>query len=222
MNELEVKKIKQEIVTSQQQALSLKVIDNITYTQAGELLSAHKSLKKRIEEYFSGVDGKSGMKPKAYATWKQICADEATEIAKLEPAIKYLNSEMVKWNLEQERIRKIQEEYLRAAALKREEEDRLDAALRAEEQGDREEAEAILEEPVFVPPPIVESSTPRIAGLAMKDNWDFEVVNELIIPRNYLKIDEIKIRGVARAMKNATNIPGIKAINRTKMSGVRK
>jgi len=95
-------------------------------------------------------------------------------------------------------------------------------ALEAEQAGQKEEAIAILEEEQYVPPPIIESSIPKISGQTMRDNWDFEVLNGNLIPRNYLKINEIKIRGVVRAMKEATNIPGIKAINRAKISGTRR
>jgi len=51
-------------------------------------------------------------------------------------------------------------------------------------------------------------------GVNLRDNWTFEIVDESLIPREYLIPDEVKIRKVVVALKDKTNIPGVKAINR--------
>jgi len=54
----------------------------------------------------------------------------------------------------------------------------------------------------------------KAQGVTLRDNWSFEIVDESLIPREFLKPDEVKIRSVVIAQKDKTNIPGIKAVNR--------
>jgi len=210
------KEIESNIVKSTEQTMALKVIDNITYAEAGDFLISLKALEKKIKGYFGKI------KKKAYDSWKEICTLENEELDKLKPATAHLNRQMVTFNLAEGKKRKKEEDRLRREAKKKAEEEWLATAIEAEKSGNKEEAEEILEEPVFVPPPMVESFTPKIRGLAMKDNWDFEIVDIKKIPRNYFKIDEVKIRGVVKALKSSTDIPGIKVVNRKKISGVRQ
>ena len=54
----------------------------------------------------------------------------------------------------------------------------------------------------------------KAEGVSLRENWTFEIVDESLIPREYLIPDEVKIRKVVVALKDKTNIPGVKAINR--------
>ena len=51
---------------------------------------------------------------------------------------------------------------MREVARKQEEERRLAEALEAEKEGNVEEAQAILEEEMFVPPPVVKVDVPKV------------------------------------------------------------
>lgn len=51
-----------------------------------------------------------------------------------------------------------------------------------------------------------------IGTVGFTEHWSFEIVDEALIPREYLSIDTTKIGQVVRAMKADTNIPGIKVI----------
>ena len=46
-------------------------------------------------------------------------------------------------------------------------------------------------------------------GRALVQTWTFTVVDEAKVPREYLILDEVKIRKVVQALKDKTNIPGI-------------
>jgi hypothetical protein len=210
------KKIANEITKVHIVATSIIVKDNDSYAYAGDMLVTIKKVKKNIEEYFRPL------KAAAHAAWKQICNRENEEIEKLTPALKHLDMQMTAYNIEQEKIRKAEEERLRREAEKAEQEARLQAAIEAEKAGQKEEAEAILEEPVFVPPPIVDKTVPKQAGLAMTTNWEAKIIDEHLIPRQYLMPDMVKINQVVRALKDKTNIPGIMAIPRNSMRGVRR
>jgi len=212
---LEVKEIEQEIVAVESIATALQVTDNTSYLQAGDILTGFKGLEKKIKEYFKPL------KESAHKAWKVVCDRENQEIEKLQPGLKYLNLQMTTWNITQERIRKEKEEILRQEALKQEEEERLQAALQAEKEGNKAEAEAILEEPVFIPTPIVQKEVPKSEGLTMTTTWKWRIFKEILIPREYLCVDEIKINGVVRALKDKTNINGIEVYPEQSMRRVR-
>lgn len=94
-----------------------------------------------------------------------------------------------------------------AAALEREATATGDVALLAE-------AEALLVEPVTVAPVPVEPPTPKVEGVSYREVWEFEIVNEALIPREYLVPDLKRIGGVIRAMKGSAQIPGVRAYSR--------
>lgn len=59
--------------------------------------------------------------------------------------------------------------------------------------------------------PIVDSAPTKVSGISSRQNWKFEITDASLIPREYLMPDEKKISGVVKAMKDATNISGIRA-----------
>jgi len=112
------------------------------------------------------------------------------------------------------------------ATLKRIEEEReklrLQAAenqKRVEEATDKAIDEAAKAEAALVPAPIVPEA-PKTEGLAMRNNWCFEVVDPMAIPRKYLTIDTVTIGKVVRVLKDQASIPGIRVFNHPTMSGI--
>ncbi len=55
-----------------------------------------------------------------------------------------------------------------------------------------------------------QSSKPKVEGVAVSENWQYEIVDEGAIPREYLIPDEKKIRSAVKAMKGMTKIPGVR------------
>lgn len=47
-------------------------------------------------------------------------------------------------------------------------------------------------------------------ALVVQETWRFEITDESLLPREYFSPDEKKIGAVVRAMKTATNIPGVR------------
>lgn len=146
------------------------------------------------------------------------------------------------WEAEQEKIR-VQQEALRVAR-EAEEKARREAAeaearaararneesrKKAQEEADRirREAEAkqqrILEEAAAKESKLVEEQraiapaapAPTTKGISTRQDWDFEIMNAAAIPREYLIVDEVKVRQIVRAMKGETNIPGIRVFPKT-------
>ncbi len=199
-----------------QQALCLKVVDNKTYAQAGAMLKAHAEMKKTIETFFKPH------KDNAWKAHKALCTAETDELTKLKPALKYLGHEMLAYEREQEKIRLAEEERLRGEARKEAEDQQMKDALEAEKEGNKEEAEAILNEEPHVPTPIVAPSTPKIAGLGTVTNWKFRIVDESKIPHRFMTPDLVKIGGIVRSMKAMCNIEGVEAYPDIKKKGVRQ
>lgn len=218
-------KIENNLVEINNQALTLKITDNGTYSQAGTVLLAYKDLEKQIKNYFKPI------KETAHKTWKQICDKENTELEKLKEGINHLSIEMANWNVEQEKIRKAEEERLHQEALKREEEERLQAAIQADTEGNKEEAQAILNEPVFVPPPIVPKSVPKQEGLAMRETWTFRVVDvkalvkavaDGSVPLMAVMPNTTFLGQQARALKGTAKYNGVEFYSEKSMVGVRR
>lgn len=55
---------------------------------------------------------------------------------------------------------------------------------------------------------------PKPAGIAEREDWGFEVVDEQQIPREFWILDESKLNALARSQKDAFNVPGVRAVKR--------
>ena len=218
METIETKEIEKELIKVEINAIALQVTDNETYAQAGTLLIGYKELGKTIKNYFKPL------KENAHKAWEVICDREKEELNKLQPGIQHLNKQMVTYNIEQEQIRKAEEDRLRDEAEKAERERRLGLALKAVEAGEEEEAKAILEEPGFIPPPIVEKTVPKQVGLAMVTIYKWRLVDINKVPKPYLqlRVNEAAVNQTVKALKAQTNIPGIEVYSEQSMRGVRK
>ena len=218
METIETKEIEKELIKVEINAIALQVTDNETYAQAGTLLIGYKELGKTIKDYFKPL------KENTHKAWEVICDREKEELNKLQPGIQHLNKQMVTYNIEQEQIRKAEEDRLRDEAEKAERERRLGLALKAVEAGEEEEAKAILEEPGFIPPPIVEKTVPKQAGLTMVTIYKWRLVDINKVPKPYLqlRVNEAAVNQTVKALKAQTNIPGIEVYSEQSMRGVRK
>ncbi len=206
-----------------QQALCLKVVDNKTYAQAGSMRNMHTEMKKTIKAWFKEhIEKAHESKEKAIESWRSLRKAETDEMDKMSPAVQHLDKEMLAWEKEEEKIRLAEEERLREIARKEAEDQQMKDALEAEKEGNKEEAEAILNEEPHVPTPIVEKTTPKIAGLGTVTNWKFRIVDESKIPHRFMTPDLVKIGGIVRAMKSKCNIEGVEAYPKTEKRGTRQ
>jgi len=199
----ETQTVEQRALTVPEQARAIKVVDAMSYTKAGEILITIKGLRKEIDETFDPII------KKAHEAHKEAIDQKKKVDAPLVEAENIIKPALATYDREQERLRKAEEERQREIARKAEEERRLQEALQAEKEGKREEAQAIIEEPVYVPPVVIERTTPKVSGISMQKVWKFRVVDQAQIPREYMVPDLVKIGGVARATKGSIQIPGV-------------
>lgn len=203
------------------QALAVKVESNEQRVAAAEMGKAIAAMEKEVSATFDPIVDA------AHKAHKVAVAKRAEVLEPLQRAKRFLAGCIGGYDQQQERMRQAEEERLRreqrereaqeAARLRKEAEDRqLAEAQAAAEIGDAEMAEAIISAPTVVemPPPapvIVPSRVQAVAGASTRTTWKFRIVNASLVPREYLAVDEVKIGGVVRAMKGATNIPGVEA-----------
>ena len=84
----------------------------------------------------------------------------------------------------------------------------LEEAVALEAAGDQETAQVVLEAaPTLAIRPI---PTYRPEGVSKQESWNFEITNVNLIPREYLIPDQQKIGAVVRALKDRTEIPGVR------------
>jgi hypothetical protein len=206
-----------------------KILTTEQYELAGQIGVEMATRIAEVTREFDGSDKEPGPCKRAYAAWKSITALRDKILKPLEAAKATAGQLMLAYSREQEAKRKAEEDRLRKEAedaerarLKKEAEDAaLAEAQRLQDQGNTAEAEAVLSAPVvvdtsavYVPPVVVQSSTPTVQNAGARENWDFEIVDVNLIPREFMVPDEKSIRGVVKARKSLTNISGIRAYDK--------
>lgn len=83
-------------------------------------------------------------------------------------------------------------------------------ADRAEASGKVEKAGDLRELAATTVAPVVRLEAAKVKGVSIKANWQFEVTDPSLIPREFLMVDEKKIGQVVKAMKDSTSIPGVR------------
>lgn len=200
------------------QAKLVKVIDSETYKAAGFIWKSLKDMMKEVDVAWD----------KNIKLWheghKNALADKAKYYQPLDMASRTVKKLMSDYDQAQERIRKAEEKRLADIAQKLADEqallDAIDAEAEALKNGATkeeaaQEAAAIIAEPVYVPPVILQKTTPKLqGGPVFQTRWDFEITDEDKIPRQFMVPDLVKIRQIVTAMKGQTAIPGVRAFEK--------
>ena len=58
--------------------------------------------------------------------------------------------------------------------------------------------------------PVIQREAPKVQGVSMREVWKFEVTDATQVPREYLVVDETKIRKVVAALRSDAKIPGVR------------
>jgi hypothetical protein len=197
-------------IIDQGKAVVIKTTDD--YRAAGDLWTTIKGILKQVDESFDPIISK------AHQAHKEAVAQKAKIYDPLKAVYVSVKGLMSKWDQEQEAIRQAEQRRLEEISRKEAEERALMDAIHAEEEAKRrgatkeesaQEAEAVMAEPVYVPPVILPKETPKVQGMSFRTIWKYRIVNEAIIPRQYLIPDEKKIGAVIRANQGEISIPGI-------------
>ena len=184
-------------------ANELVVDSSETLVAAGEFARCVKTLRHSVADLLDGPI------KAAHRAHKEIKGAKNQLDDPLKAAEDVVKGKMGRFQAEQERIRREEEDRLRAAALKEAEEQRIKEAVQLEQQGHDEAAEALIEAPVRPAPVVVPKTTPKVAGVSTRVIWRHRIVNAALIPPEYMMPDEKKIGAHGRSMRESASIPGV-------------
>lgn len=215
MSLVETTPVEEKALSIVDQAKAVRVTDAQTYTAAGSLWKSIGEMIKEVKDTFDPICDA------AHKAHKAAVEKRAKYLDPLTAAQKSVKGLMSAWDAEQERIRREEQARIEAELRKQEEERRLQEAIEAEaamkaqgatKEEVAEETTAILETPVTVAPVVIPKAVPKMqGGPVYRTIWKARIVNERLIPREYLVPDMVKINGVVRSLKGAANIPGVQA-----------
>ena len=213
-------------------AIVIRDQDSLTLANVKSILI--KGLIKEIDDTFKPIyDSQKATAALTKETWdrfrvpldgdyRRIKGDIGTFLAEQDRLKR--EAEHRVWQAEQERIRA-------EAEARRVAEEALKKAATAEANGQNEKAEKILNkaaaEEMKISEKIEAATVAAVApiplrsqtvGISTREDWDIELFDISMVPREYLAFDEVKARRVVRASKGSIQIPGVKNIKKTIVS----
>lgn len=177
-----------------------EVTNDEEYTFAAKWLKRNKDTQKFVEQQFEAELEEAKEKKKAAE------AERKAVVNKIEKFNKALKES-------EKSVRRMLESYQAELDRKRREEEE---RRRQEEDKKRKEAEEKGVEPAVEPAVVEEVAAPKVEGVSYYEHWTYEIEDESKIPREFLMIDEKKIRGYVQSMKGDGNIPGVKIYSEKK------
>jgi hypothetical protein len=187
------------------------------YAALGELLKQLKAHAREIEE------GRKFSKAPIVAAGKAHDEYYRPELADCETGETVAKEKLIAFEREQQRIQREQqreaderaqrerERLAKVAAANAERARLLEAQGRAAEAAKAAERAAEFEErSSTVVAPIIDREPPKVAGISSREVYRFEVTDPTKVPRQYLSVDEAKIRKVVAALKGDAQIDGVR------------
>ena len=179
---------------------ALEIKDDKQFQETCQFLQGIKRKDKEVKEYFEPK------RARFYGKYQEVLEEIRTFTGPLGKAEKIVKEKVGDYRTAQERKRR-EEEQRRLAELREQAEDQL--LDDAEANGD----ESILNEELMIPKPELETEVPAMKGISFTEVWHFQVVDVDQLPRKYMIPDQKAIREVVRALKDKTDIPGIRVFS---------
>jgi len=207
---------------------SSPIVDQDSYNMGVNTAKEIKLLKKEIESTFKpSIDNAH----KAHKSMIDAMKKYTDPLDALEAQLK---KTMLAYTDLQEKIRREEQRKAQAEALlaqQKAEAEAREAHAKAQQEA-RELAEAntalgLDEEPVIVPEFVIPTVALAFAdtpvklpsdGVSYREVWKFEIVDPLLIPREYLMIDDVKVGATVRSLKQLASIPGVRVYSEKTMS----
>jgi DNA repair exonuclease SbcCD ATPase subunit len=184
-------------------ARTLKIVTAEQFNDAANYLKSIKGLLKGIE------DARTRITKPLNDALRQVNQQAKDASAPLEAAETQIKRSVLAYSAELERLRR--DEQRRADEEARREREKLEAqAAKAAASGKVEKAAQLEQRAATVVAPVINMEAPKVTGISTREVWKFEVMNAAIVPREYLIVDETKVRKVVSALKGDTNIPGVR------------
>ena len=211
--------LKQGVTFWGDEANKVKIIDQPSYNVAASLVVELTTLERQI------VDHHKPIKDATHSAHKAAVAAEKSLLDPVTRAKTVVKSKISTWEREQQRLIQEREREARERAQQISEQLALESAIELEKLGASEEQVAeVLNNPAPLPAPVVQPTFQRASGVSTTTRWSAKVVDlkalclavaegrastELVLP------NMPALNGMARAMKNTMNVPGVKAESET-------
>lgn len=197
------------------QAEGLTIETAKQFLHAGEFLRNIKALRGEIDDAFDPII------KKAHEAHKEAIDQKKKVEAPLVRAELIVKPKIAIYLQEEERKRQEAELLAQKKAWDEAEHQQLVEASLLNELGETDLANAKLAEPPVVPTVILPRSVPPAPGISMRQNWSAKVtdlqalvkaVAEFKVPIQAILANQTFLNQQARAMKNALNYPGVRAV----------
>lgn len=200
-------------------------------TREEDEVAKHEFLSgKEIEKLVKSTFERS--KEIAFKAHKEMVAAEKEYLEPIQKALETINGKVLAFKAEQDRKAREEAERLAAEARRLEEDRKLHEAAAAEAAGDKEGAEAILNEPVAPVSLTVESDVAKVSGVGTRSTWSAEVYDLKALVKwvaarmdsepavlAYLQPGQVALNKIAQAQKKLMRIDGVTAKEKTSLSG---
>ncbi|MBA7465145.1 hypothetical protein ES707_00307 [subsurface metagenome] len=213
MDENKIKALETEGVALAERAKEIQVVDDKSLHLANEFIHACRQMRKRIGETMDPII------KKAHGLWKHVLGEKQSLEKSPKRGEEMVGPKIASYKrkveaearaIEEEKERKIEEE-------RKKKEEAFEKAAALEEAGDEEKAaeefekaEKIEEEEILLAlEPKFKPRAPETKGTSIRQNWKFRVKNLKLVPREWLKLDEVKVGTAVRSSKGKIEIPGI-------------
>ena len=192
--------LRKDVDTILAEMKGLDISSDEQFQETGTFLQGIKGKQKEVKDHFEPE------RIEYYTKYQAVMKNIRTYTNPLGEAEGIVKQKLSVYRVEQEQKHREEEQKKLVEARKKEEERLL---AEAEETGD----DSILDDEIIVPPPVVETEVPKMKGISFTTVWKFALVNVDELPREYMILDIKKIQGVISALKEATNIPGIRVFS---------
>lgn len=190
---------------------ALIIKTNQGYESAAQLLKTIKGNLATIE------DARTRITKPLNDSLREVNAQAKLAAAPFLEDERTIKGAMIAYSDEQDRIRA--EEQRRANEAADREQHRLrEIAERAAAKGQEGKAERFEERAAQVVAPIAQAAAPAVRGIAIPKVWAFVIEDAALVPREYLIVDETKIRKVVAAMKGDTKIAGVRVFEQKRIA----
>lgn len=173
------------------------------YTDAGGWLKSIKGLLGKIEAARTRITQPMNQALRAV---NEQAREQSAPLLSAETRIKRA---MSAYTTEQDRLRR--EEQRKADEWARKQQQALEErAAKAAASGKAEKAQELQHRANTVVAPVIQREPPKVSGIATREVWKFEITDTAQVPREYLMVDETRIRKVVQALKGDARIPGVR------------
>lgn len=230
----EVREVEAEATQALAAATEYRVTTQDQYTAAGDELGRIKAAQKRLDEtrkgltkpldeskrrimdFFRAPAEKLAQAEKAIKSACLTYQQEQDRIRREEQRKADEAARKERERLERQRIAAEQKAREKEAELRRQaaeanaaERAKIEAKMQAEADKAAAKQTEIEERQAAVTAPVIHREPPKVEGMSTRKVWKFRIKDAAAIPREYLAVDEVKIRKVVQALKGDTQIAGV-------------